>query len=73
MENPAAKWYVSILEKVRDIVDRYGLPEDIAADMRAMSFEIAKEQYKAGNRSGIAWLKKKQSEEGIRSAVPVAG
>lgn len=65
--NAAAKWYQNIVDKVREIVDRYGLPEDIAADVRAMTFEIARDQYKVGNKAGIAWLKREQAKNGVQS------
>lgn len=50
-------WYDRLVGKVQTVVMRYGLPEDIAADIRGMAVDIAKEQYKAGNRSGIAWAR----------------
>lgn len=50
-------WYDRLIGKVQSVIMKYGLPEDIAADIRALTVEIAKEQFKAGNRSGIAWAR----------------
>lgn len=65
-------WYYKLLDKVHELIRKFDLPEDIAADVQRLTIDIAREQFKAGNKSGIAWLKKKQAEEGIRSSSPVA-
>lgn len=76
MENAtvAAKgsWYFSLLDKVQALVRKFDLPEDIAAEVQGLTIEIARAQFKAGNNSGIAWLKREQAKNGIRSNSPVA-
>lgn len=65
-------WYYKLLDKVNELIRRFDLPEDIAAEVQALAIEVAREQFKAGNKSGIAWLKKKQAEEGVRPGAMVA-
>ncbi len=64
------KWYFNLLDKVQELVRRFDLPEDIATEVQGLTIEIAREQFKAGNKSGIAWLKKQQAA-GVNRA-PVA-
>lgn len=65
-------WYYKLLDKVNELIRKFDLPEDIAGEVQALTIEVAREQFKAGNKSGIAWLKKKQAEEGVRSSAMVA-
>lgn len=62
----ANRWYSVLLDRIHALSRKYDLPEDIANDVQTLTVEVAKEQYKVGNKSGIAWLLKKQSIEGIR-------
>lgn len=57
MENKTP-WYERIYDKVSEVVRKYDLPEDISADMRLLAMDIAKEQYRIGNNSGISWLRR---------------
>lgn len=64
-------WYYKLLDRVNELIRKFDLPEDIAAEVQSLTIEVARDQFKAGNKSGIAWLKKRQSEEGIRSSSTV--
>lgn len=64
---PKAKWYTELLHRFNELVQRTGLPEDVASEVKILLFEIAKEQYLAGNRSGIAWLRKQQAMKSEQS------
>lgn len=65
-------WYYKLLDKVQELIRKFDLPEDIAADVQSLTIEVAREQFKAGNRSGIAWIKKEQAKNGVREGSPVA-
>lgn len=56
-------WYTDILNTLHAFFRKYDLPEDMAGELQAIVIEIARAQYRAGNKGGIAWLLKKQAEE----------
>lgn len=56
-------WYNSLRDRVQDIARRYELPEDITAEVQSLMFEIAREQFKMGSKSGAAWAFKKRDAE----------
>lgn len=51
-------WYFQLLDKCHDITKKYDLPADITADIQRLAIEVARAQFKAGNKSGIEWLRK---------------
>lgn len=55
---PKKKWYEILEDKFTSLMTKYDMPEDIANEIHAFVLEIAREQYKSGNRSGIAWLRR---------------
>ena len=63
MENKTP-WYDKIYDKVGEVVRKYDLPEDISADIRLLAMDVAKEQYRVGNNSGISWLRRELSKTG---------
>lgn len=63
------RWYTTLLDRIHALSRKYDLPEDIAHDMQTLTVEVAREQYKVGNKAGIAWILKKQAAEGIRPRV----
>lgn len=66
-------WYFKLLERVHDIIRKFELPEDIAAEVQNLTIEVAREQFKAGSRSGVAWILKKQEEDRAKAhGAPVA-
>ena len=52
-------WSAQIMDKFDAIMTKFDMPEDIQVDLRSFVSEVAREQYKAGNKSGINWLRKK--------------
>ena len=48
-------WYKSILTKVTEITEELGLDEMNASRLRDFSINVARDQFRAGNRSGIRW------------------
>jgi hypothetical protein len=80
MENtnkaPKKTWYDVLEDRFNTLMVKFDMPEDISHEIYSFVTEVAKEQYKSGNKSGISWLLKKQAIEGIRprvvAAAPVA-
>ena len=65
-----ANWLDTLMEKFDNYVRKYDLPEDMAHELSVFVETVAREQYKAGNKSGIAWLRRQMS--GGTQAVPAA-
>lgn len=65
-------WYFQLLDKVNELIRKFDLPEDIAGEIQRLTIEVARAQFKAGNMSGIAWLKREQAKNGILAKAPVA-
>ncbi len=57
IQAPKAKWYVEIQERFSMMTERLALPEDVASELKVFLFEIARQQYKSGNNSGIRWAR----------------
>jgi len=57
VKNPNAKWYVDLMERYRGLISKFGMPEDLASELKVFLLEVAREQYMAGNRSGIRWAR----------------
>jgi hypothetical protein len=52
-------WHVKITERFDTLMEKLGIPDDIAQEVRTLLLEVAKEQYKSGNKSGIRWFAEK--------------
>jgi hypothetical protein len=63
------KWHEILEDKFLALMTKYDMPEDISHEIHNFVLEIARDQYKSGNRSGIAWLRKQMS---LSVAQPVA-
>lgn len=70
--NSAPNWYTSLNDRLDTLMKKHDMPEDIALEINDFVVNVAKEQYKAGNRSGISWLRKKMHEESRGQTVAVA-
>lgn len=51
------RWYSTLVDRFYSLSRKYDLPQDIADDFLGFIVEVAKDQFKAGNRSGIAWAR----------------
>jgi len=67
IKNPKAKWYIELLERLGSLTEKYSIPEDIESEFKVLLLEVAREQYMTGNRSGIAWARKKFAPETIQN------
>ena len=60
-------WYFHLLDKVSDLSQRHALSIAATDDIRRLSIETARAQFKAGNYSGIEWLKRFLKTKGKNS------
>lgn len=51
------RWYSMLVDRFYTLTRKYDLPQDIADEFLGFIVEVAKEQFKAGNRSGISWAR----------------
>lgn len=66
-------WYFTLIEKVNELARKFDLPEDITAEVQNVLMDVARSQFKAGSKSGAAYVYKKQEETRLKnSASPVA-
>ncbi len=61
MKKTTAQWFVNMTTRFNQLAQNLGLEGPTVEELRNFMIEIAKEQYKAGNKSGIRWAR---SEEG---------
>lgn len=62
----------SLQDNFQAIMRKYDMPEDIENELYAFVLGVAREQYKTGNKSGIAWLRRQLSATQGPVTVPVA-
>ena len=55
IKNPKAKWYVELMQKFENLMQALGIPENASNEIKTFILEISREQYMAGNKSGIRW------------------
>lgn len=67
-DTQTTKWYVNLLSQLNSITEEFELDPIQAERFRSFTFEVAKSQYKAGNKGGIAWLHKQLREKGANAA-----
>lgn len=61
MEKATAKWFTELVTRFNSLVQNLGVEGPAADELRTFMIETAKEQFKAGNKSGIRWAR---SDEG---------
>jgi hypothetical protein len=64
VKNSSAKWYVDLCNRFTALMHNLGLPEQTTSQIKNLLVEIAKEQYMAGNRSGIRWAREQAAPSG---------
>lgn len=55
MTNPINNWYQRLLDRINEKAEEFGLDDTQANVFRDFVTTLARDQYKAGNRSGIGW------------------
>lgn len=58
-QSTKGKWYTELMQRFQGLTGRLGLSEHEADQVKEFILSIAREQFMAGNRSGIAWMHKK--------------
>ena len=51
-------WYDRLLDRFNEVVSKFDLPEDMRHEIENFVLGVARDQFQAGNRSGIAWVRK---------------
>lgn len=54
---PKTGWHIELGAAINGLADELGLDDMSTQRLRDFIFEKAKEEYKAGNRSGIRWAR----------------
>ncbi|MFH1712434.1 MAG: hypothetical protein ABH846_04340 [Patescibacteria group bacterium] len=65
IKNPTAKWYIDLMERYKMLINKFGMPEDLASELKVFLLEVAREQYMAGNRSGIRWAREQTEAKAV--------
>ena len=52
-----AKWYVDLCLELDTILEALEVDEEGASEIKTFMLELARNQYLAGNRSGIRWAR----------------
>ncbi|HCC83966.1 TPA: hypothetical protein DEP96_03905 [Candidatus Uhrbacteria bacterium] len=65
-------WYFTLVDKIQEVVRKFDLPEDISTEFRILTLEVARAQFKAGCKSGVAWLHAEQAKKALGVQVAVA-
>ena len=60
-KNPKAEWYIDLMERYETLVKELGLSKHEAGEIKNFLLATAREQYMAGNRSGIAWMHQREA------------
>ena len=63
MENTKQNWYDKISDSFESLMRKFDMPEDMQIEIREFMFGVAREQFKAGNKSGISWMYRKRRED----------
>ncbi len=61
IKNPQAKWYLDLSSRFEELVGNLEIDEDQASELKIFVLQVAKDQYMAGNRSGIKWARQQSS------------
>lgn len=69
MENQTSKkWYEELILGINSLAERFGLDDISTSELRDFIIQVAKEQYKVGNKSGARWAFKKMETEAASPA-----
>lgn len=53
--------------RTQELMNNLGIPGDMGARIKDFVFEVAREQYKAGNKSGIRWARMNPQPSGVNN------
>lgn len=61
-------WFKELVSKLNEIAAEVGLDDLSVQKLKDFMLNVALTQYKAGNNSGIRWMREKQGETGANAA-----
>ncbi len=61
------KWYQGLTDQVNTLAEEFGLDDGQSIRFRDFTFNLAREQYRTGNKSGASWAFKQAREGGGRN------
>jgi hypothetical protein len=56
--NDKKSWLDKLTDRFDALMTKFDMPEDIRHEIESFVLSVAREQYTAGNKGGIAWLRK---------------
>jgi hypothetical protein len=62
-----AKWYLELCADLESLLEALEVSEEGGEEIKTFMLEVARNQYLAGNRSGIRWARE-QSQQGAKTA-----
>ena len=55
MQNQPSSWYKNLCDRVNEVAESFGLDDPQTNRFRDFIMQIARDQFKAGNKSGAGW------------------
>ncbi len=52
-------WYSKLMDSFHALMKKHGIPEDMAYEIEGVMMSAARDQYRAGARSGAAFVREK--------------
>jgi hypothetical protein len=68
----ARRWLSTLTDAFHTLMAKHDMPEDIAIELEAFMLSTARDQFRAGARSGAAFMREKFTGEKTGSYAPVA-
>ncbi len=65
-------WYKSLLQNINNLAEELGLDDFAGGKLRDFVLDTAKAEFKAGNKSGIAWAFKQSRAKEVPTAAQAA-
>ena len=56
-----SNWLTALIRSINSLSEQFGLDDQSTSTLRDFIVDIAREQYKIGNRSGIRWARQNPS------------
>ncbi|OGL66992.1 hypothetical protein A2856_00675 [Candidatus Uhrbacteria bacterium RIFCSPHIGHO2_01_FULL_63_20] len=66
--NEKATWFMSLIASVQTLAEELGLDDLSTQKLREFVLTTAKNEYMAGNRSGISWARKNPTRGPVAAA-----
>lgn len=63
-DKQTTSWYKKLLSQLNSLAEQFGLDDLQLDQFRDFSVTLAKDQFRAGNKSGIAWAYRQIRENG---------